>query len=226
LRSKTELAAKSGDLEALFLDRGVTAAAGDEDDIKDLTREEIQVVKQEGRNREEDDSVPKLTPDTQPRDSQGKFRQVLARLKQNLGSSGLDNAIEKVEEAENLDNAGDYEKAAKSADDLIGIIDRLDAKALNPEALENIRTSAAELGRTIASLPFDFGMEAQKIRYSDVPAPLQDLMEEMISKVEDKIGDEDAAEATADLKKFMSGGDYFNQSEISSQMSKLLRLLT
>jgi tetratricopeptide (TPR) repeat protein len=226
LRSKTELAAKSGDLEALFLNEGITAAAGDEDDIKDLTPEEIQVVKQEGRNREEDDSVPKLTPDTQPRDSQGKFRQVLARLKQNLGSSGLDNAIKKVEEAENLDNAGDYEKAAKSADDLIGIIDRLDAKALNPEALENIRNSSAELGRTIANLPFDFGMEAQKIRYSDVPAPLQNLMEEMISKVEDKIGDEDAAIATADLKRFMAGGDYFNQSEISSQMSKLLRLLT
>jgi hypothetical protein len=51
-------------------------------------------------------------------------------------------------------------------------------------------------------------------------------MKDMISRVEDKIGQKDADEATQDLKSFMSGGDYYSQSEISSQMSKLLRLLT
>ena len=51
-------------------------------------------------------------------------------------------------------------------------------------------------------------------------------MRDMIARVEDKIGDKDAAEATQGLKTFMSGGDYFNQGEISGQMSKLLRLLT
>jgi hypothetical protein len=48
----------------------------------------------------------------------------------------------------------------------------------------------------------------------------------MIEKVENKIGVEDASKATADLKSFMSGGDVYSQSEISSQMNKLLRLLT
>jgi hypothetical protein len=48
----------------------------------------------------------------------------------------------------------------------------------------------------------------------------------MVSRVEDKIGKKDADEATVDLKSFMSGGDYYSQAEISSQMSKLLRLLT
>jgi hypothetical protein len=51
-------------------------------------------------------------------------------------------------------------------------------------------------------------------------------MEDMIKKVEDKIGQEDADIATEELKSFMSGADYYNQSEISSQMAKLLRLLT
>jgi hypothetical protein len=109
---------------------------------------------------------------------------------------------------------------------LIGIIDRLDAKALNPESLENIRNSSAELGKVIANLPFAFGEDASKIRFSDIPPALQDLMEDMIKKVEDKIGKEDADVATKELKGFMSGADYYNQSEISSQMSKLLRLLT
>ena len=198
-----------------------------EEDITDLSPEEIQALKVEKATREKEEAErAKYTPKTQPRDDSGKFRQVLARLKSDLGTAGLDRVISKLEEAENLDNAGDYGKAAKAADDLIGIIDRLDAKALNPEALENIRTSSAELGKVIANLPFGFGQDAEKIRFSDVPPALRKLMKKMITRVEDKIGEEDADIATAELKKFMSGSELYNQSEISSQMAKLLRLLT
>lgn len=168
----------------------------------------------------------KYTAATQPRDAQGKFRLVLARLKIDLGTIGADKALRKVEEAENLDFSGDYGKAVKAADDLIGIIDRLDTKALNPESIENVRSSSAELGKVIANLPFAFGEQSKKIRFSDVPPALRNLMEDMINKVTAKIGEEDAEVATADMKKFMSGGIVFSQSDISSQMSKLLRLLT
>jgi hypothetical protein len=65
---------------------------------------------------------------------------------------------------------------------------------------------------------------APMIRYSDVPPALQKLMLDMISKVEAKIG-QDADDYTEPLKTFMSGSDYYNQSEIASQMAKLLRLL-
>ena len=214
-------------LEALFLEGDTADNFAIDPEIKDLTPEEIDALKVERMNR---GKAPvesgKYTPDTQPRDAQGKFRLVLARLKSDLGTAGLSRVVEKVEEAENLDNAGDYEKSAKAADDLMGIIDRLDTKALNPEALENIRNSSAELGKVIANLPFAFGETATKIRFSDVPPALQKLMEDMIKKVEDKIGQEDADIATEELKSFMSGADYYNQSEISSQMAKLLRLLT
>ena len=198
-----------------------------EEDVEKLTPEEIQALKSEKLAREKEEKErAKYTPETQPRDASGKFRLVLARLKSDLGTAGLDRVISKLEEAENLDNAGDYGKAAKAADDLIGIIDRLDTKALNPEALENIRTSSAELGKVIANLPFGFGQDAEKIRFSDVPPALQKLIKNMISRVEEKIGDEDADIATEELKKFMSGSELYNQSEISSQMAKLLRLLT
>jgi hypothetical protein len=226
LRERIEFTAKSANLEALFEKDVLTAAAVD-DVIEDLTPEEIEAIKQEAKAEpKKADTEAKYTPETQPRDAQGKFRQVLARLKQNLGTSGLQRVVEKVEEAENLDNAGNYKASVEAAGDLIGIIDRLDAKALNPDSLENIRNSSAELGKVIANLPFAFGEDASKIRFSDVPPALQDLMEDMIKKVEDKIGKEDADIATKELKGFMSGADYYNQSEISSQMSKLLRLLT
>jgi hypothetical protein len=218
--------------EAVFADK-VT------EDIADLTPEEIEVLKQEAKAREEgratDGEAPperdadgrvKYTAETQPRDATGKFRTVLARIKQDLGTSGLQNVLDKVKEAENFDSTGDYAGAAKAATDLIGIIDRLDSGALNAESLENVRNSAGELGKVIANLPFAFGEEAQKIRFSDVPPALRDLMEDMIKKVEAKIGKEDADIATAELKTFISGSELYNQSEISSQMAKLLRLLT
>lgn len=167
-----------------------------------------------------------LPGQTQPRDAKGKFRTVLARLKQDLGDSGLDRVVKKIEEAENLDDAGNYIEAARSAADLIGIVDRIDSRALNPDALVNIRESARQLGETIANLPLAFGAEAQKVRYSDLPPALKDLVEDMIVRVEAKIGKEDADEASETMRKYMAGGDYLNQSEISSELSKLLRLLT
>jgi hypothetical protein len=206
-----------------------------EEEIADLTDEEIEALKQEAKARKDqendgisrdEDGRAKYTPETQPRDASGKFRQVLARIKQDLGTSGLDRVLDKIQEAENFDSTGDYAGAAKAAGDLLSIIDRLDTGALNAEALENVRVSAGELGKVIANLPFAFGEEAQKIRYSDLPPALKDLMKDMITRVEDKIGQEDADEATEGLKKFISGSDLYNQSEISSQMAKLLRLLT
>jgi hypothetical protein len=210
--------------EAVFAEKPIEKAI----DVEKLTDEERDELKKALRaeKKSKDDSRPKYTPKTQPRDTAGKFRQVLARIKMDAGEAGLDRVLDKVQEAENLDNTGDYAGSAKAAGDLIGIIDRLDTKALNPEALENIKSSSAELGKVIANLPFAFGEEAQKIRFSDIPPALRNLIEDMIERVEAKIGQEDADIATEGLKKFMSGSDLYNQSEISSEMSKLLRLLT
>lgn len=163
---------------------------------------------------------------TQPRDAKGKFRTVLARLKQDIGDSGLQNVLDKVNEAEGLGNSGDYIEAARSATDVIGLIDRIDSGALNPQALTNVRESARALGETIANLPLPFGADATKVRFSDLPPALRDLVDDMIMRVEAKIGKKDADVATEGLRSYMAGGDFLNQSQISSELSKMLRLLT
>ena len=197
------------------------------EDLKGLTDEETDILKKEVKSKQNaEKDRAKYTPKTQPRDATGKFRQVLARLKLNLGDAGSDAVLKKIEEVDNLDNTGNYAEAAKAAGDLLDIVDRLDTGALNPEAIGNVRNSAGELGKVIANLPFAFGEDAQKIRFSDVPPALQSLMEKMITRVEDKIGKKDADIATQGMKDFMSGQEVYSQSEISSQMSKLLRLLT
>jgi len=48
----------------------------------------------------------------------------------------------------------------------------------------------------------------------------------MITRVEAKIGKEDADIATKSLKSYMSVADLYSQGEVQSEMSKLLRLLT
>jgi hypothetical protein len=162
----------------------------------------------------------------QPRDAKGKFRQVLARIKQDLGDSGLQNVVEKVQEAENLDDAGNYDAAVQAAIDLMAIFKGLDTGSLNPQSVENVRKAAAALGTAIANLPLPFDQQSQKVRYTDLPPVLRDLIEDMIEKVEEKIGVEDANEATKSLKNYMSGGDVYSQSEVSGEMSKMMRLLT
>ena len=189
-------------------------------------------------NEESDDlgkalAVEPIAPDakyvsgkTQPRDDKGKFRTVLARIKQDIGDSGLQSVLDKVNEAEGLGNSGDYIEAARSATDVIGLIDRIDSGALNPQALTNVRESARALGETIANLPLPFGADATKVRFSDLPPALRDLVDDMIMRVETKIGKEDADVATEGLRSYMAGGDFLNQSQISSELSKMLRLLT
>lgn len=169
----------------------------------------------------------KYRPGNQPRSSDGRFRQVLARLKLNLGDvDEMQQAVEKIEEAENLSNAGNYTEAARAAGDVISIVDRVDEKIINPESIEGIREGARALGEAIANLPLAFGADAEKYKFSDLPPATRDLIDDMIDRVIVKIGEEDAMEAVAALKAFRSGADYFNQSDISAELSKLLRLLT
>ena len=168
----------------------------------------------------------KYTAKTQPRDNRGKFRKVLARLKQDLGVAGLQSVLKKVEATENMEFAGNYAEADKSAGQLIGIVDRLDSGALDATSLENVRSTAKELGSVIANLPLPFTNQAQKVRYSDLPPTLKTLIDNMVTRVEKKIGKKDADVATSELRSFKSGADVYSQSEISSHLATLLRLLT
>jgi len=55
---------------------------------------------------------------------------------------------------------------------------------------------------------------------------LKTLIDDMVTRVEKKIGKKDADIATAELRSFKSGADVYSQSEISSHLATLLRLLT
>jgi len=89
-----------------------------------------------------------------------------------------------------------------------------------------IREGARQLGTAIANLPLAFGEQDEKVRYSDLPPAIQTMVTDMIDRVTEKIGADDAREATALLHKFMSGGITFSQMDLSRELATMLRLLT
>jgi DNA-binding ferritin-like protein len=223
--SRMELSISLADMRSKISTTSLTAAA--EIMEADATEEATGGVDPKApASKEAPQSEGRYTAKTQPRDAQGKFRLVLARLKKDSGVASLDALAQRIGEVENLDNVGDYSRAAAGARDVIDTVNRIDTGALDSTALTNVRTGATALAEAISNLPLPFHDQSVKLRFSDIPPALAKLMEDMIEKVENKIGVEDDSKATADLKSFMSGGDVYSQSEISSQMNKLLRLLT
>lgn len=168
----------------------------------------------------------KYTFDTQPRDSKGKFRQVLAVLKETLGAAGLEGEYKLAKRVERLNLAGHYVASAKAATQLLETIERMETGALNRDSLENIQLAAGQLGTAVANSPLPFGHDTKKMRFSDLAAPLQKLTLDMMERVEKRIGKEEADQATAGLRSYISGGRLMTQSNISTELSTMLRLLT
>lgn len=168
---------------------------------------------------------PKYKPGYQPRDYNGQFKQVLARLKEDLGDDSNQDIVNEIEENP-LIRAGDYAESVRAGLNLKSHLDRLDSKALNPDSLQNVREASRDLGTAISNLPLPFDNQAAKVRFSDLPPTLRDLMDDLIDRVHDKIGNAEGQKATKKLRHFMSGGDMFSQGEISREMSRFLRLLT
>lgn len=170
------------------------------------------------------DQPAKYKPGYQPRDYNGQFKQVLARLKEDLGDKSNSDIAESIEVMGK--GAGDYAESVRAGLDLKGHLDRLDKGALDKDSLSNVREASRDLGRAISNLPLPFDNQAAKVRFSDIPPTLRDLMQDLVKRVHDKIGTADGQKATQKLRSFMSGGDVFSQSEISREMSRFLRLLT
>ena len=168
----------------------------------------------------------KYTFETQPRDSKGKFRKVLAVLKDNLGAAGLEGEFELAKKVEMLNQAGHYVAASRAATQLLDTVQRMRTGALNNDSLENIKLAATQLGTAVANSPLPFGHDTKKMRFSDLPVPLQKLTQDMMERVEKRIGKKEAEEANKELSSYLSGGRLMTQSDISTELSKMLRLLT
>ena len=86
---------------------------------------------------------------------------------------------------------------------------------LTDEDIEQLRKEAIER-RAIVT----------KYLFVDLPPDLKRLILDLIDRVVKKVGEEDSLDTIHELMRFTEGSDAYTQEEISSQMAKLLRLLT
>lgn len=167
----------------------------------------------------------KYTARTQPRDSGGKFRRVLARLKVNLGDQASEQLAKELEAAESAGSIGDYQEARRAGAEVVKLVDGIDAGTLDPNDLGNVRAANQELGKLLSYLPLPQGDDAAKVRFSDLPAPTASLIQKLIDKVEAKLDPEKANELTEKLKSFQSGVLTMSADELSQELARLVQTL-
>lgn len=167
----------------------------------------------------------KFTPKTQPRDTVGKFRKVLARLKLNLGDQATEQLAKEMEEVEAAGSIGNYEKAREAGANVIKLLDSVDSGSLSEGDINNIRKGSSELGKLLAYLPLPQGDRSAKVRFSDLPTPVGDLIRDLIERVKTKLSSEDSVKYIAILESFISGGRLMSSDEMSAELAKILRVL-
>lgn len=185
-------------------------------------------VKKEANEREDvqEDSRALFAPGHQPRDAAGKFRQVLARLKEGLGEEENEIIAKKIEEADVYSQLGDYKEARTAGNNILELIEKVDEGTLKKGSIDNLRDSSRELGRLMAYLPMPQGDQSAKVRFSDIPSPAAMTIKNLVAQVEARIDDPEKADKyTAKLKSFMSGVFTMSADDIASALALLVRVL-
>lgn len=165
-------------------------------------------------------------PTNHPRDEKGRFRQVIAELRQDLeGEVGTDDAIEGLGEVELAAGRGDTEAAQQAAKDVLDLVDQLAGATKDEDLVKTLREGYGNLAEAVANLPLVFGDLNEKYRFSDLPPDLKDLIEDLYSRADKRLDPEHLQEAGGKLKEFMAGGDVLSQPQISAELSRILRFL-
>lgn len=171
------------------------------------------------------DARAKYTAETQPRDTDGKFRKILAQLKQNLGEDSTSALAKQIESTEAAQISGNYEGVRDNSERLIKMINSVKDGELPKGTTNNLRAGAQALGRVLAYLPLPQGDPNAKVRFSDLPPASADLVRKMVSQVEENLAPDVAAKYVTDLNSFMSGSRTMSSDEMAANLNKLLRVL-
>ena len=170
-------------------------------------------------------------PLAHPRDDEGKFRGVLARLKDDVeearSEAGDEKTDSKVADIKKIDDklvGGDLKAAKIAGQKLILALDRTDTEIGDARLAERLRDDYAILGDVVYNIGVPLG-EDKSLRYSELPEELKNFIDQLIKKVNDLSPDTDEAKAVVFLNKFMAGNRQLTQAEISASLSKLVRIL-
>ena len=162
----------------------------------------------------------------QPRDEFGRWRKVMFRLKSDLeNKTGTKAAIDKIEEAEDAESDGDLKKARDASEEVMHMLEKLADDTTNVDDQEMLRMGSKSLSEVIARLPLPQGQVATKMRFTDLPVELRDLVEDIVDRAAAKMDQEGFQEVAGELRNYISGGDYMDSDEIQSHLNRIIRSL-
>lgn len=162
-----------------------------------------------------------------PRDNDGKFRDVVAKLRENLKNTPeAEEAVKELDDAAQAEAEKNFEKARLAADRAIHILDAAATGVRNIGTAETMRDAAKQLGRVIAFLPVAVGNDSVASSFEQLAPEVQNLIQDLVERAE-KVRDpsEDASADLESIKGFISGGDQWTQPELNSALSRMIRIL-
>lgn len=165
-------------------------------------------------------------PTNHPRDDRGRFRDVIAKLRNDLeGETGTADVVAKLDVAQQAEEQGDVDAAKRAAQDVLTLVDKIGQKTIDPEAVKTLREGYTNLAEAVANLPLAQGDLNKKFRFTDLPQDLQGLIRDLMSRAEKRLEPDAYDKATSDLQSFITGVDVMSQPDISSALSRVLRFL-
>jgi hypothetical protein len=161
-----------------------------------------------------------------PRDERGKFRKVLFRLQDDLkGKTGTKKAMEEADAAIAADAAGDTKGAHEAGERLKVELDKIAANTVDLQDQEDLKRNGALLGEVLARLPMPQGDTTAKMRFSDLPVALRDLINDLLDRLSNAVSPEVYDEVAGPMANYISGADYMHSDEIQSHLSRIMRYL-
>lgn len=165
----------------------------------------------------------KFTPKTQPRDIDGRFKKILARLKLDLGTESTQILATKIEAAEAAQVAGNYADMRMHGNDLIKLINDVDLNNLTKGAASNLRRGSTDLGKIMAFLPLPQGNDNATVRFSDLPPAAAELVRNMLDRAKTAESSGKKTEGILELESYLSGARTMTSDELASSLNKILR---
>jgi hypothetical protein len=206
LRSRVELRREHPDLEYVSDGVGMVASL-----LAGLRYQEPREFKEELHPRSSDT---------------GQFVNVLARLKSQLkGQLGTQEAQDKLQEAQDAVDQGDMDQAQRKSNDLLQMVDKISSGAIDEALRIDLRRTSDELGQVMARLPVAQGDLSKKYRFTDLPEGLQNLVHDLLDRLDRTVGSDTFDSVAGPLRSYMSGGDVMSSDEIQSYLSRILRYL-
>ena len=166
-------------------------------------------------------------PSKHPRlDNNGQFRAVLARLHDNVtGQPGADAIRAQIDHTLKLMDSAQLNELEQATGDLMKTINDVADKTTNASVQENMRNGFKALGTELAKLPMPQGSETAKMRWSDLPPQLQNMVEGVMGKLQQHLKPEAYGKVTSEVNDFKTGVHFATSDQIQSWLSNMTQYL-